>query len=141
MSKHVVEKCGKRADGDPDRLTESRTETRMDGRTSPYHNTLCLKTGVLKGRALSKSYRANRESTEGCSVSMVQTKKRQVREKSWSQKEKHMQDPNWTGRGIRRSERPLSECHTRRKCSIKAPIPTKKSKKRKFQHKNATKID
>ena len=38
MSKHVREKCGKLADGDPDR--------RMDGQTSPYHNTSRLKTGV-----------------------------------------------------------------------------------------------
>ena len=40
MSKHVWENCGKRADGDPDGRTESRT----DWRTSPYHNTSCLKT-------------------------------------------------------------------------------------------------
>ena len=42
MSKHVGEKCGKtvtdgRTDGDPGRT---------DGRTSPYHNTSRLKTGV-----------------------------------------------------------------------------------------------
>ena len=36
MSKHVWEKCGKRADGDPD--------GESDGRISPYHNTSRLKT-------------------------------------------------------------------------------------------------
>ena len=54
MSKHVGEKCGKWADGDPDGRTENRTDGRMEsrtdgrrpGRTSPYHNTSRLKTGV-----------------------------------------------------------------------------------------------
>ena len=43
MSKHVGEKCGKLADGDPDGRRVGRTETRTDGRTSPYHNTSRLK--------------------------------------------------------------------------------------------------
>ena len=34
MSKHVGEKCGKQADGDPDGRTESRTDRQMDGRTT-----------------------------------------------------------------------------------------------------------
>ena len=46
MSKHVGEKCGKLADGDPDGRTESRTDGDPDGQTSPYHNTSRLKTGV-----------------------------------------------------------------------------------------------
>ena len=37
MSKHVGEKCGKRADGD-----------RTDGDPDGHHHTSCLKTGVLK---------------------------------------------------------------------------------------------
>ena len=50
MSKHVREKSGKRADGDPDGRTEEsdgRTDGRRHGRTSPYHNTSRLKTGVI----------------------------------------------------------------------------------------------
>ena len=47
MSKHVGEKCGKRADGDPDGKSDGRRVRRADGesdgrrpgRTSPYHNT------------------------------------------------------------------------------------------------------
>ena len=46
MSKHVGEKCGKQADGDPDGRTESRTDGDPDGQTSPYHKTSRLKTGV-----------------------------------------------------------------------------------------------
>ena len=30
----------------------------------------------------------------------------------------HLQIPNGTGPGVRRSKRPLSACHTRRKCSM-----------------------
>ena len=50
MSKHVGEKCGKLADGDPDGRTDEesggRRPGRTDGQTSPYHNTSRLKTGV-----------------------------------------------------------------------------------------------
>ena len=46
MSKHVREKCGKRADGESDGRRIGRTEGDPDGRTSPYHNTSRLKTGV-----------------------------------------------------------------------------------------------
>ena len=46
MWKHVGEKCGKWADGDPGGRTESRTDGRRVGRTLPYHNTSRLKTGV-----------------------------------------------------------------------------------------------
>ena len=50
MSKHVGEKCGKPADGDPDGRrvgrTDGRRPGRRPGRTSPYHNTSRLKTGV-----------------------------------------------------------------------------------------------
>ena len=42
----------------------------------------------------------------------------QVREKDWSQQVEHMQVPNGTGPGVRRSKRPLSACYTRRKCSM-----------------------
>ena len=44
IPKHVGEKCGKWADGDPD----GRTDGESDGRTLPYHNTSRLKTGVYK---------------------------------------------------------------------------------------------
>ena len=40
----------------------------------------------------------------------------------WSQQVEHIQVPNGTGPGVRRSKRPLSVCHTRRKCSIKPLI-------------------
>ena len=48
----------------------------------------------------------NRESTEGCSKLIVR-KNLQVREKDWSQQVEHMQVPNGTGPGVRRSKRPL----------------------------------
>ena len=53
----------------------------------------------------------NGESTEGCSKWMV-------RKKNCSQQVEHMQVLNGTGPGVRRSKRPLSACHTRRKCSL-----------------------
>ena len=40
---------------------------------------------------------------------------RQIREKDWFQQVEHMQVPNGTGPGVRRSKRPLSACYTRRK--------------------------
>ena len=50
MSKHVGEKCEKRADGDPDGRRVGRTDGESDrrrpGQTSPYHNTTRLKMGV-----------------------------------------------------------------------------------------------
>ena len=45
-------------------------------------------------------------------------KLRQVREKDWSQQLEHMEVPNGTEPGVRRSKRPLSACYTRRKCSF-----------------------
>ena len=55
----------------------------------------------------------NRESTEGYSKNIV----RKITKKDWSQQVEHMQVPKGTGPGIRRSKRPLSACHTRRKCA------------------------
>ena len=49
MSKHVGEKCGKLADGDPDGRTLRRTETRTDG----HHHTIIRPVG---GRAYNKNY-------------------------------------------------------------------------------------
>ena len=46
-------------------------------------------------------------------------KLRQVWEKDWSQQVEHMQVPNGTGPGARKSKRPLSVCYTRRKYSMK----------------------
>ena len=48
MSKHVGEKCGKRADGDPEdgRRPDGESDGRRTGQTSPYHKTSRLKTGV-----------------------------------------------------------------------------------------------
>ena len=44
MSKHVGEKCGKWADGDPDGRTESRTDgrrvRRTDGDPNGHHHTI-----------------------------------------------------------------------------------------------------
>ena len=41
MSKHVGEKCGKRADGDPDGRTETaRRVGRTDGDTDGHHHTI-----------------------------------------------------------------------------------------------------
>ena len=48
MSKHVGEKCGKRADGDPDSRTDGGRVGRTDGRTSPYHNTSRIIKGTQK---------------------------------------------------------------------------------------------
>ena len=39
-------------------------------------------------------------------------------EKDWSQQVLHMQVPNGTGLGVKRSKCPLSLCYTRRKCSM-----------------------
>ena len=54
----------------------------------------------------------NRESTEGCSKWIVRKKIRQFREKDWSQRAEHIQDPNGTGPGVGRSKRPLSAYYT-----------------------------
>ena len=45
-------------------------------------------------------------------------KLRQVREKDCYQQVEHMQVPNGTGPGVRRSKRPVSACYSRRKCSM-----------------------
>ena len=62
----------------------------------------------------------NRENIEGCSKCIVrkQIPPVQVRQKDWSQQVVHMQVPNGTGPGVRRSKRPLSACYTRRKRSM-----------------------
>ena len=44
-------------------------------------------------------------------------KKRQVKEKDWSQEVEHMQVPNGTGPCVRRRKRLLSVRHTHRICS------------------------
>ena len=41
-------------------------------------------------------------------------------ENYWSQRVEHMQVPNGTGPDVRRSERPLLACPTRRKCYMEA---------------------
>ena len=67
----------------------------------------------------------NPESTEGYSESIV-------RKKDWSQQVEHMQVLKGTGPGARRSKRPLSACHTHRKCSIET---TQNSVKGRFRYK------
>ena len=64
MSKHVGEKCGKRADGD-------RTDGRRPGRTSPYHNTSCLKTGVYKWKAVYHSWVIYLVSLRGSVINLI----------------------------------------------------------------------
>ena len=59
----------------------------------------------------------NRKSTEGCSNSIVR-KNNKFGKCYWFLQVEHMQVPNGTGPGARRSKRPLSACHTRRKCSM-----------------------
>ena len=60
----------------------------------------------------------NRESTEGCSNSIVRKNNDKFGKKDWSQQVEHMQVPNDMGPGVRRSKLSQSVCYTRRKCSM-----------------------
>ena len=59
----------------------------------------------------------NRESTEGYSKSIVR-KHNDKFGKGLVSTSRTYASPKWTGPGVRRNKRPLSACHTRRKCSM-----------------------
>ena len=64
------------------------------------------------------SYQAKSRKYQGIFEDHSPEKYRQCRENYWPQQVGHMQVPNWTEPGVRRSKRPLSACYTRRKCSM-----------------------
>ena len=64
-----------------------------------------------------KCTKQNRESTEGYSKSIVR-KKTTSSEKGLVSTSRTYASPKGTGPGVRRKKRPLSACHTRRKCSM-----------------------
>ena len=59
----------------------------------------------------------NRESTEGYSKSIIR-KNNDKFGKGLVSTSRTYASPKGTGPGVRRSKRPLSACHTRRKCSM-----------------------
>ena len=87
----------------------------------------------VKWRSLKniKYCKQNRESTEGYSKSIVR-KNNDKFGKVLVSTSRTYASPKQTGPGVRRSKRPLSACHTRRKCSMET---TKKSVKGRVRYK------
>ena len=52
MSKHVGEKCGKWADGDPDGRTDGESDGRTDGDPDGHHHTIWSEDGRIKIKTL-----------------------------------------------------------------------------------------
>ena len=65
----------------------------------------------------SEHYKQNRESTEEYSKSIVRYNNDKF-EKGFVSVSRTYASPKGAGPGVRRSKRPLSACHTRRKCSM-----------------------
>ena len=74
----------------------------------------CIFPGPYIGTHLAKQ---NRESTEGYSKSIVRYNNDKFG-KGLVLTSRTYASPKGTGPGVRRSKRPLSACHTRRKCSM-----------------------
>ena len=89
---------------------------------SYYHGISCF-TVFFNYAIITSRLRQNRESTEGYSNSIfiflnsMAEKITMNSGKNRFQQVEHMEVPNGTGQDVRRSKRPLSACHTRRKCS------------------------